>query len=290
MTTSPHSPHEQFAKRVLHRIADERVTPRPRWEFLFKNYFFWVLGLFAVLVGALAFSASLFEVESVDWQYSSVTHADLVHFFFASAPFFWLAALIVFVVIGYLNVRSTDRGYRYSLIALGAGALALVVVLGSSFYAVGFGERVEGVLGDHPPFYRPISVAQRGWWLSPEKGLLIGTVEEASTTDTSFTLRDANGHVWQIDTDDLFTPDTGVATQGGIVRVVGAPADATSSVFHACFVLPGEPNGTHPAAAPSAQRATSTPRVAAAAPSDTCKNIRPYHTLKTLEEAQELGQ
>ncbi len=73
MNTSPEQKKDHLAERVLGRITQEHLAPRPRWEFLLKNYAFWGLGVLAVLFGALAFSATLFEVRNVDWRLAPVS-------------------------------------------------------------------------------------------------------------------------------------------------------------------------------------------------------------------------
>ena len=286
-TNDPH-PDDDLAKRVLGRIVDEHLTPRPRWEFLFKNYFFWGLGALAVVFGALAFSATLFEITNVDWRFSVVTHPDLLTFFFAVAPFFWIIALALFLLIGYANVRSTNHGYRYSLLTLALGAVLTSLVLGTVLYATGFGGEVEEVIGDHPPFYRPTLTAQHSWWLAPEKGLLGGQVVQADPSGASFVLRDFNGQMWHIDGSDLRTPDLAAIAHGGTVRVIGVPTTATSTAFHACFVFTWETNGrlaggTSP---PSfvLRIASTSERDETNTRSEICRDIRPYQQLRSIDE------
>ncbi|HQT82545.1 MAG TPA: hypothetical protein PLW99_00090 [Candidatus Paceibacterota bacterium] len=288
MTTTNPPPSDHLAKRVLDRIVDEHLTPRPRWEFLFKNYFFWSLGALAVALGALAFSATLFEITNVDWRFSTVTHPDFLTFFLAVAPFFWVIALALFLLIGYANIRSTKHGYRYSLATLALGAVLTSLALGSMLYATGLGGAVDAAIGDHPPFYRPIIAAQHSWWLAPERGLLGGQVIQADPSGASFTLRDFNGHIWQVSGSDLRTPDLTAVARGGTVRVVGVPTTATSTAFHACFIFTWRTNGKFPGSqlAPSftLHVASTSERGEADARSEICRDIRPYQQLRSIDE------
>ena len=288
MNTTEPPKNDYLAKRVLDRIVDEHLVPRPRWEFLFKNYFFWGLGVLAVALGALAFSATLFEITNVDWRFSAVTHPDILTFFLAVAPFFWVIALALFLLIGYANIRSTNHGYRYPLLALALGAVLTSLALGSVLYTTGLGGAVEEVLGDHPPFYRPTLSAQHSWWVAPEKGLLGGQVVQADTAGASFALRDFNGQVWQVDGSDLRTPDLTAVSRGGTVRVVGVPTAATSTAFHACFVFTWRTNGKFPGG-PSPSRfelrvASTSERDEKNARSEVCRDIRPYQQLRNIDE------
>ncbi len=118
-----------------------------------------------------------------------------------------MLALALFILVGYLYVRRTTHGYRYSLLIIMSGAALISLVLGTLLYAVGFGGEVEEALGDHPPFYRPILIAEQSWWLAPQEGLLGGEVEQVSPNVTSFVLHDFSGKTWNVDTSDLRNRD-----------------------------------------------------------------------------------
>lgn len=280
----PHTP-DTFVTRVLARIDEEKVLPRPRWEFLFTHYTFWAVGVLAVLLGAASFAAIVFEMQNAGWRFASATHTDFVTFLFDIAPFVWVIALGAFVGIGYVTIRHTKRGYRYPLSVLALGAVLTSMTLGFGLYAGGFGAEIDEVVGDHPPFYRPILLAKQSWWVAPEKGLLAGTVLMVTPATHSFSLRDFSGKSWQVDSTDIRARDLAVLLQGGSVRVVGV-ATTTGAAFHACFVFPWEVYGKNypPPPPPRIFTASSSERIGAPARSDICKGIRPYAALRTLDE------
>ncbi len=279
-------PRTGLAARILERIEGDRLKPRPRWEFVFKNYVFWTLGAIAVALGAFAFAAAVFEVQNAGWNLAAATHPDFLTFFLAVAPFLWVIALALFVVLGYANIRRTRRGYRYPLAVIALGAVLTSVALGSGLYAAGLGGEIEESLGTHLPFYRPILAEEHEWWLAPQKGLLGGTVLSLASSTRMFVLKDFSGRVWNVDTSDLRGNDLIVLSRGGTVRIVGVPTTATSSVFHACFVFPWKVVGLMHEEAPtpplfvpasSTETATLPPR------SEQCKGIAPYTRLRALD-------
>ena len=281
-----------LSKRVFGHIEGDHLTPRPHWEFVFKNYFFWVLGALAVALGAFAFSAVLFRIQNVDWRLSVATHASFFSFFLAAAPFVWVGMLAIFILVGYINVRRTNHGYRYSLTLIALGAVLTSISFGVGLYAIGFGSRIDEVVGDHPPFYRPILVQERSWWIAPERGLLGGEVMDVASSVAAFTVRDFSGHILKVDSSDLRASDLITIARGGIVRIVGLPlsadtlASATSSLFHACFVFPWETRGgpKNQTPSPFAAIASTSDRGASTTKSDLCKNIRPYQQLRDIED------
>ena len=283
-----HFNDDHFAKRVLERISDEKLTPRPRWEFVFKNYVFWGLGAVAIALGAFAFSAMLFEIENVDWRLALVTHGSFLAFFLDAAPFLWVGALALFIALGYVNVRRTNHGYRYSLALIAAGAVLTSLTFGAALYATGLGGLIEETVGAYAPFHRPILTEERSWWLAPGKGLLGGHIVSSAPDVASFVLRDFNGALWNVDGSDLRMPDIAAVARGGLVRIVGVPTTATSTVFHACFVLSWEFHGDFqhaPSPLPVAAIASTSERSPFAVRSEVCKGIRPYQQLRALDEA-----
>ena len=290
MTLPKNDSNTPLAGRVLKRIAGEHLVPRPRWEFLLKNYFFWALGALAVILGALAFSATLFEIANVDWRLSPATHTDFFSFFLAAAPFLWVFALAFFILVGYINVRRTEYGYRYPLAIIAFGAVLTSISLGSGLYAIGFGAQLDESIGDHPPFYRPILVQERSWWQAPEKGLLGGEVVQAAPNAVSFAIRDFSGHLWQVDGSDLLKQDLSVVARGGVVRVVGVPLQegvpiSATTTFHACFIFPWDEGGPRREQLPPPLTtiASTSGRSVPFAHSKACKGIRPYEQLRGIQ-------
>jgi len=289
MKTSPEEQSDDLALRVLGRIERERVVPRPRWEFVLKNYFFWMLGALAVVLGALSFSMTLFRIGAVDWRFSSVTHANLPSFLFAAVPFLWIGVFTLFIFIGYGNIRRTNRGYRYTLLTIALGSMLMSLTIGTGLYVIGFGHRLDEAIGDHPPFYRPALAEEGSWWLAPERGLLIGQITGTAPDATSFVLRDLSGRSWQVEGGELQDHDRTIVMRGGMVRTVGVPARADSSTFHACFVFPWKVRGnpfdtpmpTFPVGAvlPGGISATTTPP-------GVCEGIRPYRMLRNFDETR----
>jgi hypothetical protein len=288
--THDQPPPEKFSRRILNRIEGEHLTPRPRWEFVLRNYVFWILGFLAVLLGAFAFSAGLFEVENSGWRYYAATHSDFQTFFFAVAPFLWVFILVLFLVLGYVNIHRTNNGYRYPLSLIAIGAVLTSVTLGSFFFVFGIGGALEEVVGDHVPFYRPILMQEHAWWVDPTKGLLGGSVVSVAPNATSFVLQDFHGNLWTVDSTDLRGQDLITLARGGTVRVVGVPVSvaATSSTFHACFVFPWEIVGDFhfepPPPPPLALISSSSEIIPDTTRSELCKGIRPYNQIRTVDD------
>jgi hypothetical protein len=270
-------PATSVAKRVLERIEGEHIAPRPRWEFLAREWFFWALGGASVALGALAVAAALFEVANADWRFWAATHGDFFAFLLSAAPFLWLVALALFILVGYENIRRTRRGYRYPFWLIALGAVLTSAVLGATLFAAGLGERIEEAPGDSLPFYRPIEAAERGWWIEPARGLLGGEVVAVSSTSDGFVLRDFDGALWQIDAGALSSTSIAAVARGGEVRVIGVPDPRATSTFVGCYVFPWQIKGAaraKPLAVPFAPPAAEI--FAFVARKNPCTGVAPY--------------
>ncbi len=150
MTSPPDNRKNHLADRIFSRIDGEGVVPRPRWEFVLKNFVFWGLGVLTILLGACVASAGLFEISDVDWPTYAAAESS-VNWFFAIVPLLWIATLILFLLVGYVNIRRTKHGYRYSLAVIALGTVLTSLTLGFALYASGFGEGFETRIRPHLP-------------------------------------------------------------------------------------------------------------------------------------------
>lgn len=286
MNYHPKHPNTHLAQRVFERIEEEHLAPRPHWEFIFKNYVFWTLGVLAVLLGALAFSAALFELQNAGWKFESATHSSLFDFIVEVVPYLWAFALALFILIGFVNVRRTNHGYRYPLSLIVFAAVMSSAALGAATSFAGFGRVIEESVGEHLPLYHPVLAQQRSWWVAPAKGLLGGQVVEIQP-DASFMLKDFSGQTWTVTSEDVASTGIKTIVRGGTVRVVGLPVSAASSTIHACFIFPWEPRQAGDIVTASSEEVTLTERNLSGERSDECKGIRPYRQLRQLEELGE---
>ncbi len=277
-----------LSARVLERIAAEQVTPRPRWAYRLRNRAFWVAALGALAAAAAAMAAVFFILANVEWRYVSVRYGTPASTVMAVLPVAWLVLLLVFLSVGYWNIRHTSRGYRYPLPVVAAMAVVFTILSGAAFFSIGLGQGVEEGFGGHLPLYRPFLVREQSWWSRPEKGFLVGKVSSIAPDFSSFALTTDSGVVWQVEGSDLRAPDMAWLARGGMVRVVGVPRPATSTApFHACFVLPWEVRGARASLPPlplAVLSASTSERISNGERSNACKGVGPYRVFRALQD------
>lgn len=283
---------ESLADKVLERIEEERITPASRSRFVAWNLLFWGLWALSVVIGALAVAASIFVIMNAGWRYYAATHENTLTFFVESIPYLWILALLLFVFVAYKNIRHTKTGYRYSLFIVLVASFFGSLALGAGLYHVGVGEVIDDDFGRRIPGHRPVLVQQERAWSSPERGLLVGEVEEIDTEAGTFELETLDGTYWLVSSEDLLRRDYQALEEEERIRVVGLPAEE-GEVFHACFVLPWDVKGMrpdtrmHPVARERLARHLCEEECERNLPeerSTECRDLRPYETLKSLRD------
>jgi len=186
-----------FDRDLIAKIKEEKISPKPRWHFLLKNYVVWTIGGLALLIGAASVSVLTYLLKNNDWGVRQAVHKSWGEFLLLTLPYFWLLFLGLFILIIYYNVKHTKRGYRYPIWSIIVASILASVVLGEGLFLAGLGEKIDSVLGRHAPFYAEFMNPQLDFWSNPEEGRLVGLPIE-SLGDDRYLLVDRNQKEWKI--------------------------------------------------------------------------------------------
>jgi hypothetical protein len=187
-----------FDQKLVAKIKEEKMAPRPRWHFLLKNYVIWATGLLSLLIGAAAVSVMIYLLKYNDWEIYDQTKHGFGEFILMTLPYFWLLFLALFVYILYYNFKHTKRGYRYPVWLIALLSVLASALLGLVFFLSGLGEQIDDVLGAQAPWYEKVLNQQIPFWFSPSEGRLTGIVIDRGV-DNEFTIIDPAGALWQVD-------------------------------------------------------------------------------------------
>ncbi len=236
---------ESLVASVFDRIETECVKPRSKWYFVFKNELFWGTGLLCIIIGSISVAAGLFAVSYMEFDYYSVTHDSLISFLLDTLPLMWVACLIAFMVLGYVQIRHTRRGYKYSLIIIVGSTFALSIAGGTVLHAYGFGALLERAVGSSIPFHKSAFIDREQIWQKVERGVIAGEVIFIEHDNSSFVLKDLSGRSWLIESTDLLEMDIDILREEKMVRVIGLPTELHKDInapnsMYACFILPWE--------------------------------------------------
>src|SRR5690242_9070168 len=85
-----------LSERVMSRIEEEHIMPRPYWQFAAKNWGVWAFSALIIVLGAFAGAALLFELVNLDWHFNFVTKADWLFDILKTLPLAWLILFLLF--------------------------------------------------------------------------------------------------------------------------------------------------------------------------------------------------
>jgi len=186
-----------FDQKLADKIKTEKIKPHPRWHFLLKDYVVWGLGFISLLVGALAVAVMIYLMKYGGWELSGARHQNIWEFLLLNLPYFWLVFFGLFIFLLYYNLRQTRGGYRYSLWLVITASLFFNLLLGGVFFAAGWGEKIDDILGRQAPFYDEVINRQMRFWRQPEAGRIAGIIERLYDGQ-SLGLIDQRQEVWEI--------------------------------------------------------------------------------------------
>lgn len=287
-----------LSNKILERINEEQVAPRPRWQFAWKNRIYWGLWAISLALASAASSAILFSLANSGWEFSELTHDGTASFLLSVLPTAWIVVMGVVLFLAYENYRQTKHGYRIPfMVAVGLsllGALAGGVVL----YLAGIGQLVDEDFGGRFPAYKTVMARQQSSWVHPERGLLAGEVLDVDGDFRSFRVQSFDGTIWILGGEDLTPKSRELLLKHKLVRVVGFMVDDGKGnlVFKPCFVFPWEIKGGVQDRLVSVRmplRSESPPipvlpfeRKIDAVRNTDCKGVRPYDYLRRLQDGQ----
>ncbi|NCN11841.1 hypothetical protein GW937_00795 [Candidatus Kaiserbacteria bacterium] len=224
---------------VLQRIKAEKMSPRPRVFFRSRECAVWMLWLLSVVVGALAFSVSLFVVLHHQYAFYEASHSNFFTFMVETLPYVWIVTFAVMTYAAIYNIRHTKYGYRYPLWMIMASSVVLSFAGGSTLQFFGLGYTIDDVLGEHMSLYQSQNKFEQYLWQDPDDGRLVGRLRYTTLSPTTTIIfEDINGGRWTIDISELVHSDLTALNSERLVKLLGDPSDTELHLFHACGAFP----------------------------------------------------
>lgn len=237
--------------KTLETIKREHIAPKSRGQVMLRRLAHWALGVIVIVIAALALAAGYELILDLDWDVAERRSIRQVVFLFGSLPYFWIAVTLALSVLAVFAVRKTEKGYRYSRVALLGGVVAAIVLSGVLFAFGHAGMRMHDSFRQGMPLYERFVETKEGRWSRPEDGFLGGTI--VLVGEEGFELQGFRQERYFV----IVTPETEIAPSvrviaGEKVRVVGR--QETQMRFMAELIRPfvrpgtGFPSGMGPGA------------------------------------------
>ncbi|MFA6253030.1 MAG: hypothetical protein WCV69_02065 [Patescibacteria group bacterium] len=188
---------EHSGQEILDKIKEQKIQPKKRWEFLFKNYFLWLAFALAIILGGLASSATIFVFKHVTWVEMAPGFSPLKRLW-VNLPLFWLLSLLLFCFLAWYDFKNTKRGYKYHPLIIVSWSVVLSIALGVAMYSLGLGQKLEDTFFRRVPLYKQMFRQGGRMLVEPDKGHLVGVI--ISMNSDFITIEDFRGRSWTIST------------------------------------------------------------------------------------------
>jgi hypothetical protein len=230
----------RISKEILEKIAKEEIRPVGKWSFVLKNSFLWSLFVLNILFGSVGFALSIYLFESSDVLNLVLSVNDFVEVLILAIPTIWVILTILFVVVGYLNFRYTDRGYKISFVKLLLINISIIILLGLGIHSLGVPRYVNRLLADRIPSYSELTDPRYKVWSRPEEGYLSGTISSIEENDILI-IEGFDNNVWSIDISLAEVRRAVSLVKGEKIKVRGNTVE--DGLFRASEILPWEGRG-----------------------------------------------
>jgi len=209
--------------KLIQKIKEEKITPKPKWYFALKNALIWSLYLLFILIGAISFSIVLFAVQQTDFELLSHIGHSKLEALLSILPIIWLISLIGFIAGSIYSIYNSKRGYKFTFNKIIALSVGLSIVIGTIFFISGGASWFEEAFALRVGFYESIQKKKEKIWQNPEKGNIAGTIIKVD--DDKIELQDLDNNKWQIDLHDVFIPRAVFLEKGEKVKITGKKID-----------------------------------------------------------------
>ncbi|OGF25410.1 hypothetical protein A2331_01180 [Candidatus Falkowbacteria bacterium RIFOXYB2_FULL_34_18] len=230
---------KSLSERIFNKIKEKKIIPRPRWEFLLKNYIVWLLGVISLIIGSLSVSVIIFMFKFSDFDIYESLHNNFFEFLISNLPYFWIIFLILFIVVADYNFKQTKKGYKYKLSTIILSSIIISIFLGSSLFAFGSGELIDNIMSRQAPFYSELINRNIKNWDNPEGGKLIGIVAAIQKNDLNLLTHDQKEWVVFYNSNQVL-PQKEIKV-GEPIRIIGEKQE--ENIFKAKQILLMPPPG-----------------------------------------------
>ena len=210
---------------ILQKIKEGNVKPISRNVFVFRKVSIWFLLAVSTMFGAYAFAFFFLRTLYIDfdnWHYFASSYNQ---FLIYNIPIIWLCLFGLSMVLIFYLFKKTNRGYKHSIVFIGASSVIVSFVLGLA---------VSKVMVQKGTVIARFENERIINWTNPESGRLSGEV--LFTGDQYILLRDIKDDVWNVNTTYLLDNSKQVLLDSPLISIIGK-YDYENN-FTACQIMP----------------------------------------------------
>lgn len=211
--------------QIIQKIKNENLKPISKNVFLLRKVSIWFLFVITTIFGAYAFAFFFLKTLSIEFDNWNYLNNSYNWFLIENIPIIWIILFIFSLLLMFYLFKKTNKGYRYSIVYIGAGSLIISFLLGVVLAKT---LAYKGLLIDRFENEKIMN------WTNPESGRLSGEV--LFVNNEYALIRDITDEVWNVDISYILDNSKQVLRDYQVVSVVGK-YDYENN-FTACQVIP----------------------------------------------------
>ncbi len=233
----------EISKEVLKKIKKEEIKPVSRLSFLLKNSFLWTLFGISIIFGSIGFSIVLFMLERTDISTYLSSVNSPIKLILISIPLLWVFLTVLSLILGYINFRNTQRGYRFEFIKVFLLNILSVILLGSLLHLVGGSLVFNTLFERNIPFYTQVADSRYAVWNRPEEGFLAGKIVRIEKVGESMLVLSLDDDEYTVLYEQARIRPLANIEIGEIIKIRGKLVEENS--FEAFDIMPWDGRGRH---------------------------------------------
>lgn len=227
-----------ISQKIFKKIEEAHIAPKPRWQFLAKNYSIWFLFGLCLFFVSVSFGTIIHLFNDNDYGRVGRPEPRFIGHILTNLPYLWLVFLLIFFVLAYFNFYHTKEGYRRRVGIFFLATFILILIIGVSSYYIGFAKKTDNFLSERMPMYNHMVSHQSRFWMNPERGLLAGEIIKLRNTN-DFDFKDLNDKVWQAQGENIIWRDAIKPEVGLRARLIGEQEE--NKIFKVEEIMPFKP-------------------------------------------------
>lgn len=187
--------NQPLSEEILRTINEKHISPKPKWEFLMKEWAVWTAGVISIFIGGIAIGLMITFIRTDDWSILKQADNAGIGLLLILFPYFWIFVFIGFLFLAGYYLKHTKKGYRLTLPVFAGVSIILSAILGICFYDAGIGQIIDSSLTGRPGRYLEYIHPRAGVWNRPARGMLGGIVVNVPDEQTLI-LNDFSNKQW----------------------------------------------------------------------------------------------
>jgi hypothetical protein len=211
--------------QIIQKIKTDNLKPISKNVFLFRKISIWFLLAISTVFGAYAFAFFFLKTLYIDfdnWHYFASSYNM---FLIDNIPYIWAGLFVISLLLVFYLFKKTNKGYRYSVVFIGAGSVVMS-------FSLGIG--LSKILAQKGYFTERFDSERVMNWTNPQSGRLSGEI--LFIEDEYILLRDIKDDVWNVNVSYVLDNSRGLLQNNQLISIVGK-YDYENN-FTACQIMP----------------------------------------------------